>query len=105
MRVERPRGLVGKDNLGLVDESSCHCCALPLATAELRWLVVEPLTQSQVVEQLARAVVGVAAAVSANECGDGDILERGELGQQLVELEHEANVAVAEVRQFALLEL
>ena len=104
LRVERPRGLIGEDNLGVVDERPRHGSPLPLATAELCGFVLETLTEAQVVEQFACAVIGVGPLVSANERWYRHVLERGELRQQLVELEHEANVAVAEVRQFALLE-
>ena len=42
---------------------------------------------------------------SGNECGYHDVLDGGKFRQQLVELEDEADVAVAEVGQFLLGEL
>ena len=52
--------------------------------------------QAEVVDEPGGAAHGLGAVLPSDEGRHGDILEHRELGQQLVELEYEADVAVAE---------
>ena len=53
-------------------------------------------------QQFLGALAGLLAVRSRDEGGYHHVLQGGELGQQLVELEHEPNLFVAELGQFAL---
>ena len=94
--VEAARGLVGKDHLGTVHQGAGHGNTLLLASRELGWLVGGSVGEVQVVEHLHGALAGIAHAGTTDEGGHHHVLYSGELGQQLVKLEHEADVLVAE---------
>ena len=96
--------IIYQDNLGTVDERPGHGYALALAAAQLRGLVVQTVLQVHALQQPLGAGKGVGPVVAAQQGGYGDILEHGELGQQLVELEHKTDVAVAEVGQLLVLQ-
>ena len=53
---------------------------------------------------LFNTLLGFAAPRAAYEGGNHDVLQRGELGQELVELEDEADMLVAKLRQLLLAE-
>ena len=101
--VEATRGLVGKDYLRAVDEGAGHGYALLLSTRELGRLVGGTVGEVQVVEHLHSAAAGIAHAGSGNEGGHHHVLHGGEFGQQLVKLEYEADMPVAEGRELLLL--
>ena len=102
--VEVAGGLVGEDDLGFVDEGAGHGHPLLLAPRQLGRLVGDPLLEMQEVEQLLRLFQRLLAGEPRDHGRQGHILRGRELGQQMVELEDEADVTVAEVRQRLVLE-
>src|SRR5207244_2941073 len=73
--------------------------ALLLAAGQLPGPVIEAMTQADELEHLASDARRVLARQPADERRHGDIVQRRELREQVVELEDEADVAVAEARQ------
>jgi len=92
--VEVPRGLVGKEDLGPVDEGSGEGDALLFSTRELRGIVVVAITEPDLVQQTARfaARVGTAGEFERQH----DVLERVETGHQVERLEDKADGTVAQ---------
>src|SRR5690606_40860596 len=70
--------------------------ALPLAAGELPWTVRQPLAETDPLEQLARGALGLRNLDAPHEERHRDVLERRELGQQMVELVDEAERTVAQ---------
>ncbi len=104
LRVERARWLVSEDDARVVDEGTGNGDALFLATRELVGLVAGTIGEAHEAEQLLCALLG---SLLRGACDVGryhDVLQSREFGQQLVELEDEADVAIAEVGQLFLRE-
>ena len=97
--VEAAAGFVGEDDGGFIDECSRHSHALFFAAGELRGLVVGTFAEPHEVQQLQGALACLLAAVSSDKSGNHHIFQRRELRQQLMELEDEAYLAVAEACQ------
>ena len=102
--VETARGFVGKDDGGIVDEGTGHSHALFLSAGEFVGLVVGPLGEIHELEQFFGAPLSLAMGCAGNVGWNHDVLDGRELGQQLVELEYETEMTVAEVGQFLLRE-
>ena len=98
--VEAARGFVGEDDRGVVDQCPCHGYALFLTAREFGGLVVGAVAQSHEGEQFFGAFLRLPASLSGDEGGNHDVLQGGELREELVELEHETQVLVAEVAEF-----
>ena len=73
-----------------------HGDALLLAARQLPGLVRQALAQADALQHRARPALGVGGADAANQRRHHDVLERREVRQQMVELEDEADLAVAE---------
>ena len=98
--VEVARGLVGEDEAGAVHERARDGDALLLAAGELRRAVAEPLAEPELFEQRSRPRLRLAAErLPADHGRHRDVLQRRELRQQVVELEDEADLLVAELRE------
>src|SRR6266850_2165560 len=67
--------------------------------------VVQPVTQADQLEHLSRDLLGLAARQPADQARHGRVFQRGELRQEVVELEDEPDVPVAEPRQRLLAHL
>ena len=102
--VEVAAGLVGEDDGGVVDEGAGDGDALLLAPAHLVGLVVLPVGQAEVFQELQGAAVRLVAGRFLDVGRQADVLQRRELGQEVVELEDEADGLVAEGRQFLFVE-
>ena len=87
LEVECARGLVAEKEIGALRHRSRHRDALLLATGELRGKVVESISESDEPERIA-GIHGVIGDLG-DQC---DVLARGETGNQVVELEDEADV-------------
>ena len=102
--VERAAGLVGQDDGRAVDQGTGHGHALLLAAGELVRLVVGAVGQSHKPQQLFSPLAGRFTRGTGNVGRYHDVLDGRKLRQQLVELEHEADVSVAEVGELFLRE-
>ena len=97
LEVERAGRLVAEEHVGPLGDGARDGDALLLAARELRREVIEPIAEADERERLARVerVVG--------DLGDQrDVLARGQAGDQVVELEDEADVAPPVARQLVL---
>ena len=102
--VEVARGLVGQDELGREDEGARQRDALLLAARKLAGPVRRARSARPTsVEQRARRAVHLVGALALDEPGHHHVLERGELGEQVMELEDEPDGAVAERGELARL--
>ena len=71
-----------------------------LATRELRGKVIEAFREAHLGKRLARI-----EGAGTDLCGELDILERREIGHEVVELEHETDVGAAVLDELALARL
>ena len=101
LTVETARRLVGQDDGRVVDERPRHGDTLLLAARQLGRLVRGAVRQLQEVEQLHGPLARGAHGAPRNQRRNHHVLHGGELGQQLVELEHEAQPRAAEAGQLA----
>src|SRR5437868_482852 len=97
--VEITGRLVGEQEARLQDESAGERHALLLAAGQLPGPVIEAVTQADQLEHLASDARRLLARQPADQRRHGGVVQRGELREQVVELEDEADVAVAEARQ------
>ena len=97
--VEVAGRLVREQQLRIRHERACQRGPLLLAAAELARAVVEPMRQADLVQPALRLLGGLALGLAGDERRHHHVLERRELGQQVVELEHEADGLVAKRRQ------
>ena len=97
--VEVAGGLVGEEELGREDQGAGEGDALLLAAGELAGAVGDAVAQGDLVEQGAGGALHLAAALALDEAGHHHVLEGVELGEQVVELEDEADGPVADRRQ------
>jgi hypothetical protein len=100
-RIEVAAGLIGQDHVRRVEERARHGHALLFTTAELCGLVLLALDHTQPREKVMRACRAIPAATAGDQAGHHHVLQRGEFRQQVVELEHEADVLVTEGAQRA----
>ncbi len=103
--VQIAGGLVGEDEGRLHDQGARQGDALLLAPGELARAVLEPVAESDLLEELLRLLLQGRAAHASDEAGHHDVLEGGELGEQVMELEDEADALVAECRELTAREL
>ena len=104
--VEGAGGFVGEEEFGLVDKGADDGDALAFAARELARAVFEAGAEADAIEEFAGAVRGAGAegAVFGCECGHKDVFEDGALGQKVVPLKDEADLAVAEVSEGKVIE-
>ena len=102
LRIEAARRLVGKDDLRTVDQSTGYGYTLLLATRKFRGLMGSTGGKSQIIEHLHCTATGIGHACTVDERRHHNILHGSKLGQELVELKHEAHVLVAEGRELLL---
>ena len=103
--VEVARGLVGKHHSGVVDKCPCHSKALLFATGELRWLVMGAFRDFEELQELHGLLGRLLHGVAGYERRQADVLQGGEFGQQVVELEDKTDIAVAESSQSLLVQV
>ena len=99
VRVEVARGFVGQQHGGRIDQRTGDGHALLLAARKLSGLVVAPRREAHHVEQFGGTAFDIGARTPADQPRNADVLESRELRKQVVELEHEADALVAELRQ------
>ena len=95
LAVQCAGGLVGQQDVGIVDEGAGDGHALHLAARHLGGALVELVPQAHLPQRLG----GTAAALSARHARDGqgqfDVGEDGLVGDEIIALEHEADGVVA----------
>src|SRR4029453_15006093 len=91
-RIEIAGRLVGEKHLGTVGHGAGNSDALLLAARELRRAMIPALFETERAEQLLRPRLGLVAAHTENELRQDHILERRELGQEMMELIDEADL-------------
>jgi len=91
--VEVARGLIGKEDFGIVNKGACEGDALLLATGQLDWVMIFAIGQAHLGQPLIgqRANAAFAAQLQRRE----HIFTRGEGRDKLKILKNEANVQVA----------
>ena len=99
MRIEVARGFVGQQHGGGIDQGPGDGHALLLAAGKLAGLMVAAPGETHHFQQLRGAAFDLRTGVLADQPRDADVLEGRELGQQVVELEHETDASVAESGQ------
>ena len=104
-RVEGTSWLVGKDRLRLSGQGSRDGDALCLAAGELTWSTTCFGSQSELGEHHASAADRITPADAVDHQRQGDVLVRGQFGQQLVVLEDEAEAASAQYRPRGVVQL
>ena len=102
--VEVAAGLVGQDGHGAVHQCAGDGDALLLAAAEGGGLVGGAVVDLEFLQQLAGAGFGLTEGGAGDEGWDADVLQGGEFGQEVVGLEDEADVLVAEACEVFLFE-
>ena len=95
LAVQCAGGLVGQQDVGVVDEGAGDGHALHLAARHLGGALVELVPEAHLPQRLG----GTAAALSARHARDGqgqfDVGEDGLVGDEVIALEHEADGMVA----------
>ncbi len=84
--IEVAGRLVGEDDARMVGRGAGDGHALLLAARQFCRAMRAPRPHAEEVQQFAAARVGLAARPAGDELRDRDVLERGELGEQMVEL-------------------
>src|SRR5581483_78528 len=96
LRVEVAGRLVGKDDFGIVDERAGDAHPLLLTAGEMRRQVMRALAQANARQRFERfLLIGHAVEVLREH----DVLQRGQVGDQMELLEDEANLFGAHARQ------
>src|SRR4029079_16187432 len=90
--VEVAGRLVGEDAVGLAGHRAGNRDALALAARKLRWPMEQPLAQAHLLERLCRAVARRRNGNATDPKRHRDVVDRAELGQQVVELVDEAEM-------------
>ena len=94
--VQVAGGLIGKDNVRPGDKGPCNAGALLLTAGHLGGEVVQTVGQSHPAEHGPGGFFPLFLGDAPEHEGEGDILGGGEVGQQVVGLEHKADVLLPE---------
>ena len=102
--VEASRRFIGEHHSRVVHQSPCHCHTLLLSARQFVGLMLGAVGESHEVQQFHATFLSLAFRHSRYEGRNHDILKRREFWQQLMKLEHEADVSVAEVGELLLVQ-
>ena len=94
--VEIAGWLISEHASRLGDQRSGDRRPLALASRQLRWGVLQAVPEPHLGEHCRGACFGLGLRQPPDEERHGDVLERGELGQQMMKLVDEAEVAIAQ---------
>ncbi len=100
--IQVARRLVGEQDRRVVGERAGERDALLLAAGQLRRIVMPAIGQADLVQQPARAAA--ASGAPAISIGTEHVLVGGQRRNQVKELEHEADLLAAQLRQRVLVE-
>ncbi len=93
--VKGAGGLVGKEDLRVVDEGAGDGHALHLAARELVGKLVDVLPQADLLERLPGSLLALGGRDAREREGELDVLQDGLVRDEVVALEHEADAVVA----------
>src|SRR5690606_31529005 len=96
--VEIAGRLIRKHQRRPIGERAGNGHALLLAPRKRAGLVVEPLAQPEAAKQRARTPAGLPLVGAEDELRDDDILQRREIGQQMMKLIDEAQLLATQAR-------
>ena len=96
-RVEVAGGLVGEDEKGIVGQASGDGHALLLSAGELGGAMFQAIAQPDHVGQLAASLSGVGADPALVVQRNLDVLQHGQLGNEVVRLEDETDAGSADL--------
>jgi hypothetical protein len=99
--VEGARRLVCQQNLGVVHQSADDGSALALATRKLLDFLMEPVGEACALRELMEALEGKDAMCARSDGGDKAILLQGEVRNEIVKLEDEADFVAKETKRIA----
>ena len=100
--VEVAGRLVGEQQARLQNQRPGQRDPLLLAARELAGLVIEAVAEPDDLQHLARLGLGLFARLAMDQARHRGVLQRGEFGQEVMELEDEADAVVAEAGQVLL---
>ena len=99
--VETARRFVSQDDSRAVYEGPGHCHTLLFSARKLGRLMACAVGKAHESEQFQGTLPGFGCVLAGDVGWNHDVFKGCELGQKLVELKHKADVAVAEVAEFA----
>jgi acyl-CoA thioesterase-1 len=102
--VEIAGGLVREEDARAGNQSACEDDSLLLAAGQFAGAVVLTVSQTDLTESLLSRRTGLLFGFTADQEGHHDVLEGGELGEQVVNLPHEPEEAVAKVGEAVFVE-
>ncbi len=100
LAVESRRGLVGEDHGGRRDDRAGHRNALLLSAAHVLGIGLELVSEAHLLQRALRLDLGLGALQPAHVERDPHVLLGRQRREQVVGLEHEADVAAAQVGEF-----
>ena len=99
-RVQGACGLVGQDDVGVVDQGPGDGDPLFLSPGELAGLLADLVSQAHFFQDLPGSLLPLFLAGAAEGHGDGDVIQNAEVGDEVEALEDEADAVPAVVVQF-----
>ena len=96
-RIQVAGRLIGQHQLRPGDERPRDRCTLALAAGQFPGLVCQPLSKADTRQQFARLLESRLLLLPPDQQWHGDVLFGRELGQQVMELVDEADVAIAQI--------
>jgi hypothetical protein len=100
--VERAGGFVGEEDGWAVHEGSAESGALALAAGELLDVGVEAMGEAGALGEMMQAVTGGGARDAGGDGGDEAVFFEGEVGDEVVKLEDEADFVAEHVEAAAV---
>ena len=98
LAVKVTRRFVGEEDARAVKQRAGDGDALLLAAGELTGVVFFAVGEADGVEEIARAQSRVSGGATADHRREQYVLQRGQFRHEMVELEDEAQIGVADVR-------
>ena len=89
--------LICQQNLRLSDQRPRQCSTLLFTARKFACAMMTPLRQANFLQPLQGFLFGVGLRVAPHQQRHGNVLKRGKLRQQIVELPNEANFAVTKI--------
>ena len=103
--IEVPGGLVGEQQGRLQKQCPAQSHTLAFAAGKLIREVIPAICQTDLIQEHAGPSLGIRVGTAGDPPGHHDILDRREIGQELLELEDETNGSVSESSQLPRVEL
>ena len=102
LAIEVTRGLVAQQERGIRDDGACNAYALLLATREFARLVLDAIAEAHECERRVHALESIRLSQLREEKRQLHVALRREHRQQVVHLEHEADIVGAPAAQCAV---